>query len=191
MALKLDISKAYDRVEWLFLEKILLKMGFQESWVRMIMECITTILYFILINGEPQGLIRPSRGLCQGDSLSPFLFLFCAEGRHALLSKAANDGEIRGYSLCRAGPKVTHLFFFFADDCLLFCRANSLECGKILQLLSWYEAVSGQKVNTEKTIAFFSRNTSEETKEALRVMLGVLVIKDYKKYLGLPSFVGR
>ena len=160
--------------------------------MRMIMECITTILYFILINGEPQGLIRPSRGLCQGDSLSPFLFLFCAEGLHALLSKAANDGEIRGYSLCRAGPKVTHFFFFFfADDCLLFFRANSLECGKILQLLSWYEAVSGQKVNTEKTIAFFSRNTSEETKEALRVMLGVLVIKDYKKYLGLPSFVGR
>ena len=81
--------------------------------MRMIMECITTILYFILINGEPQGLIRPSRGLCQGDSLSPFLFLFCAEGLHALLSKAANDGEIRGYSLCRAGPKVTHFFFFF------------------------------------------------------------------------------
>ena len=49
----------------------------------------------------------------------------------------------------------------------------------------------GQKVNTEKTIAFFSCNTSEEAKEALRVMLGVLVIKDYKKYLGLPSFVGR
>ena len=70
--------------------------------MRMIMECITTILYFILINGEPQGLIRPSRGLCQGDSLSPFLFLFCAEGLHALLSKAANDGEIRGYFLCRA-----------------------------------------------------------------------------------------
>ena len=115
-------------------------------------------------------------------------FFFCAEGHHALLSKAANDGEIRGYSLCRARPKITHLYF--ADDYLLFYRANSLECGKILQLLSWYEAVSGQKVNTEKTIAFFSRNTSEEAKEALRVMLGVLVIKDYKKYLGLPSFVG-
>ena len=96
MASKLDMSKAYDRVEWLFLEKILLKMGFQESWVRMIMECITTVSYCILINEEPQGLIRPSQGLHQRDSLSPFLFLFCVEGLYALLSKATNDGEIRG-----------------------------------------------------------------------------------------------
>ena len=99
-------------------------------------------------------------------------------------------GKFEGTLCVELDQKLLTFFFFFADDCLLFFRANSLECGKILQLLSWYEAVSGQKVNTEKTIAFFSRNTSEETKEALRVMLGVLVIKDYKKYLGLPSFVG-
>ena len=111
MALKLDMSKAYDRVEWLFLEKILLKMGFQESWVRMIMDCITTVSYSILVNGEHKGLIRPSRGIRQGDSLSPFLFLFCAKGLHALLSKEANDGEIREYFLCRASPKITHIFF--------------------------------------------------------------------------------
>ena len=76
----------------------------------MIIECITTVSYSLLVNGEPKGLIRPSRGLCQGDSLSPFLFLFYAEDLHALLTKVANEGEIRGYSLCRAGPKITHLF---------------------------------------------------------------------------------
>ena len=53
------------------------------------------------------------------------------------------------------------LTFFFPNDCLLFCWVNSLECGKTLQIFSWYEAVSGQKVNTKKTIAFFSRNTSK------------------------------
>lgn len=65
MALKLDMSKACDRVEWIFFEKILLKLGFQDSWVALIMECITIVLYSILINGEPQGLIKPSRGLSQ------------------------------------------------------------------------------------------------------------------------------
>ena len=63
MVLKLDMSKAYDKVEWAFLEKFLLKMGFEESWVALIMECITTITYSILVNGEPNGLITPSRGL--------------------------------------------------------------------------------------------------------------------------------
>ena len=63
MALKMDMSKAYDRVEWIFLEKILLKMGFQASWVAMIMECINTISYSILVNGEPMGIITSSRGL--------------------------------------------------------------------------------------------------------------------------------
>ena len=73
MAMKLDMSKAYDRVEWVFLERILLKLGFQESWVALIMECITMVSYSILVNGEPKGMITPSRGLRKGD---PFVSLF-------------------------------------------------------------------------------------------------------------------
>ena len=153
----------------------------------MIMQCITTVSYSILVNGEPKGLIYLSRGLRQGDPLSLFLFLLCAEGLNALLHHAASNGEIREYSICRVGPKITHLFF--ATDCLLFCRATSDECAKIQSILAWYEAASGQQVNSDKTTAFFSWNTFVEVQEELKVLLGVPVIKNYEKYLGLPSFV--
>ena len=119
MTLKLDMSKAYDRVEWSFLEQILLKLGFHEDWVALLIECITTVSYPILVNGEPKGLSRPSRRLRQGDPLSPYLFLFCAKGLNALLQGAALRGDIHGFSIWRTSPKLTHLFF--ADNCLLFC----------------------------------------------------------------------
>ena len=75
------------------------------------MECITTVSYSILVNGEPKGLLRPSRGLRQGNPLLSYLFFFCAEGLNALLREAALRGEIHGFSICRNGPKLTHLFF--------------------------------------------------------------------------------
>ena len=114
MALKLDISKAYDRVEWVFLKNILLRLGFQQSWVDLIMECVTSISYSILVNRELEGMIYLSRGIRQGDPLSPYLFLFCVEGLNAILRKATIAEEIEGFSLCRRGPKITHLFF--TDD---------------------------------------------------------------------------
>ena len=114
-------------------------------------------------------MITPTRGLRQGDPLSPYLFLFCVEGLEAILRKAANDGEINGFSLCRRGPKITHLFF--ADDCLLFCRATLVECEKRKNTLNIYEATSGQMVNKDKIALFYSRNANEATQEAIKVPL--------------------
>ena len=122
MAIKLDMSKTYDRVEWPYLELVMRKMGFDDRWVRLMMICVTTVSYSILINGESKGMITPSRGVRQGDPLSPFLFLLCTEGLHGLISQVASWGEIKGNALCRNSPRLTHLLF--ADDSLLFCRAT-------------------------------------------------------------------
>ena len=122
MAIKLDMSKVYDRVEWIYLEVVMRRMGFDERWVRLTMTCITTISYSIQINYEPKGMIVPTRGIRQGDPLSPFLFLLCTEGLNGLISQVTNHGDIKGYALCKNSPRLTHLLFL--DDSLLFCRAT-------------------------------------------------------------------
>ena len=189
VALKLDMSKAYDRLEWGFLKKIMEKMGFHPTWIGWIMEYIQSVSYSILVNGEPKGHIIPSRGIRQGDPLSPYLFLLCSEGLNGLIQHAVDGGQIEGFSLCRSSPKISHLFF--ADDSLLFCRARVEDVGVIQALLSLYEKASGQKTNSSKTTIFFSNNVSDPIKETIKNLLGVAEIKEYEKYLGLPAVVGR
>lgn len=106
MALKLDISKVYNRVEWVFLEKIMLNIGFSVRWVKLILTCIKSVAYSIMLNGQPHGLITLERGIRQGNPFSPHLFLLVTEGLHALFKKVEDDGVIRGVSLCAAGPRI-------------------------------------------------------------------------------------
>ena len=111
MAMKLDMSKAYDRVEWIFLEQLMRKMGFHGRWIDLVMATVKYVSYSFLINGVPRGFIKPSRGIRQGDPLSPYLFLLCSDGLNGLLKKAEARGDLRGFSLCKNGPQILHLFF--------------------------------------------------------------------------------
>lgn len=122
MAIKLDMSKAYDIVEWAFLEEIMRRLGFAEWWISMLMTCVRSATYFVLVNGILLGCISPSRDLRQGDPLSPYIFLLYAEGLSSLLSRAEGEGMITRVPISHRGTKLSHLFF--ADDILLFCKAN-------------------------------------------------------------------
>jgi len=182
------MSKAYDRVKWVFLEKMMRKMGFAEQWIQLIMNCVSTVSYSVLINGQPMKQFSPSRGLRQGDPLSPYLFLLCAEGLSALIRTAEREGRISGVPIAVGGTRLSHLFF--ADDCLLFCRANSMEWSSIMEILNVYERASGQQLNAAKTSVFFSRNTGNDFREWVRSTAGLAVVQGFEKYLGLLAMVG-
>ena len=153
------------------------------------MKCITTVLYLVIINGVVHGRIFPTRGLRQGDPLSPYLFLLCVDGFSSLIKDAARNQSLSGISFCKGCPMVTHLFF--AVDNLLFCRANDQECHKPIEILELYEAASGQKVNVENSSVFFSHNTPHEKKCAMLNILGPMQDTRHGKYLGLPPIIGR
>ena len=189
MALKLDMSKVYDRVEWVFLKRIMLRMDISPRWISLISSCIKSVTYSILLNGQPHSLITLKRGLRQGDPLSLYLFLLVIEGLHALFTKAEVDSALRGVSICAASPKISHLLF--ADDSLVFCRATIAECVQIQSLLQLNEQASGQNINRGKTNIFFSSNTPHRTHTVISNFLGVLISQRYEQYLGLPSLVGR
>lgn len=118
MAIKLDISKAFDKVEWEFLIRIMRQMVFTDTWCRWIYKCMFMVSYSVLINGEPTKTIYPQRGIRQGDPISPYLYIICTEGLSQLLKKAIQDQKLHGYKASRAGPAISHLLF--ADDSLLF-----------------------------------------------------------------------
>ncbi|XP_056688734.1 uncharacterized protein [Spinacia oleracea] len=189
IALKLDMSKAYDRVEWVFLERVMLKMGFQQSWIGRIMQCLNSVSFSFKYNGSISGALIPTRGLRQGDPISPYLFLICADAFSMLLKKAVTDNAIHEARVCRGAPRVSHLFF--ADDSILFAKANLHECSKVADIISTYERESGQKVNLSKTEVAFSKCVEEGRRQEIVSTLGVRVVDKHEKYLGLPTIIGR
>lgn len=188
-SLKLDISKAYDRLEWSFLEAILLRLGFARAWIDVIMCSVKSVSYSILFNGNPTGYIVPSRGLRQGDPLSPYLFIFCAEGLSSLITHSITHGSLKGLVMCPGAPVIHHLLF--ADDSFLFGEATEGECLQFRQVLNIYERASGQKINLEKSSVVFSKNVHDDTKSNLAGILGVQCVEDHGRYLGLPIHFGR
>ncbi|KAH9684395.1 reverse transcriptase domain-containing protein [Citrus sinensis] len=188
-ALKIDMSKAYDRIKWKFLQDMMLKMGFDAKWVALMMLCVSTVRYRVLREGKELGPIVPCRGLRQGDPLSPYLFILCADGLSSLIRRQERNGLIHGVRIARGAPSVSHLFL--ADDSFLFFRANDNEANLIKHLLAVYGRASGQVVNFSKSSISFSANVVESVSREICAILEVNSTANHGAYLGLPSAIGR
>jgi hypothetical protein len=129
----------------LFWKKMMAQVGVSHAWTAMVMRCVTSTRFAVKLNRDISEGFMPTRGLRQGDPLSPYLFLFCVEGFSALLKQALQENEIQRVSFGRTSPNVTHLLF--ANDSIVFLEASSNNLTRLRQILQAYEEASGQKVN--------------------------------------------
>ncbi|KAL0444005.1 UNVERIFIED_CONTAM: hypothetical protein Slati_2123200 [Sesamum latifolium] len=139
-------------------------------------------------SGTQFGFLKVERGLHQGDPLSPYLFLFCAEAFSALISQAEGDGRLIAIQVARSGPSISHLF---AENTMIFCQATMESMHCIHWILNRFKAASGLQVNLQKSAIVFSKNVTEVSREEIAGVLGVVVLGKHEKYLGLPSAIGR
>lgn len=146
--LKLDISKAYDRLEWSFLENMMLKFGFHHTWILRVMEYIKSVTYSFVNNVQVFVNVVPKRVIRQGDPISLYLYILCVEGLSAIIRKNEEVGLLHGISIARGAPSISHLLF--TDDCYLFFRANETEARVMKNILTRYENMSGQAINFNK-----------------------------------------
>jgi len=140
--LKLGKEKAYDRLECDYIQKCLEKYGFHSILIKWIMECITPVSYSLLVNDEPSSLIKPTRKIRQGDPLSPYIFILCMEVMsNSLIKESLKPKSGVGLKLCAGSERIPCLLF--ADDCLLLCKADTINYRCIKYILDAFCDLSG------------------------------------------------
>ena len=186
-ALKIDISKAFDSVQWPFLINILKAIQLPDIFIHWIELCVCTASFSVQVNGELSGFFRNERGLRQGCSLSPYLFVICMNVLSCMLDKAAVGKKIGYHPRCR-NMSLTHLCF--ADDIMVFSDGTSRSIQGILETFEKFAVMSGLKISLEKSTVFMT-GMSPRAKEAILRQFpfesGTLPVK----YLGLPLLTKR
>lgn len=170
MALKIDINKAYDMMDWEYMWELMSKMDFRVRWIQWMTTCVESVDYSILVNNEAAGLVIYRRRLHffqniysvfflqQEVPFSPYIFIICVEGLSSLIRCAEKSREIRGMKLFRGSPSVSHPLF--ADDCFFFFQVEESQTQVMKNIITSYEAASGQTISFPKSVIYFIMNVT-------------------------------
>eukprot|EP00253_Pinus_taeda_P001418 PITA_01418 len=183
MIMQLDIAKAYDKVNWTYIKRVLSAYGFDHNLIRWVMALVTSASFSILVNGSPSGVFLPSRGLRQGDPLSPFLFILMMEGLGRSIRHAKEIGKIQGLQLSKNGQALTHQQF--VDDTMLQGIPTVKEALAYKKILNDFAMASSMVVNLCKS-KFFFFNTHISIQRNVSRILGFQRESLPSKYLGVP-----
>ena len=184
MAVKLDLEKAYDLLEWSFIYRVLQAFHFPPKIIKIIMSCITSVNTSILVNGGALECFEASRGIRQGDPLSPYIFILCMEYLgHLIEHKCVNGYWV---PLKASKDNLGFSYLLFANDIILCSKAEARGCEAILDVLGKFCRESGQKINLDKYRIYFSPNVRNELKEEISERLGIRETNNIGKYLGFP-----
>ncbi|XP_062089551.1 uncharacterized protein LOC133796085 [Humulus lupulus] len=181
-AIKIDISKAYDTVDWWFVGDLLSELCFPEKFIKWIMSCLTNTSYLLLMNGRVQGKFKGEKGLRQGDPLSPLLFVLIMEYLTRRLQMAACVPTFRYHPMCKS---LNLLNLCFADDLLLFCKGNLASVQVLREALEEFSLVSGLVINTNKSHVYFGGIPADQ-RQKMATELHLTEGSFPLKYLGVP-----
>ena len=184
MAIKVDLEKAYDKVEWSFIRKVLINANLPHNLISLIMSCVSSVSTSILFNGGNMEPILPSRRIRQGDLLSPYLFILCMEVLGHLIEEKCRDNKWNPVKSSNNGIAVSHLFF--VDDLVLFAKADHGNCLTIRDVLDSFCARSRQFISESKSRVYLSSNVDADTRESLCDILGFRSTPNLGNYLGFP-----
>ena len=181
---KIDLAKAYDKIQWGFIRHVLMEIGVRGILLDLIMWCVTSVQYRVVINGEVSEPFTPGCGIRQGDPLSPYIFVMCMEKLSHLITQKVGFGTWKGVKISTGGPSLSHLFF--ADDLILFGQATLSQARSMRECLDVFCGLSGQQVSYPKSRVFCSKNVRDSDARLIAGACDSPLTSDLGNYLGVP-----
>lgn len=176
-------------MSWSFVEKVLYEIQFPDNLVKLIMSCVTSTSFQVILKGDLSESFSDKRGIRQGDPLSPYLFVLCMEKLSHLIRTVVDIKRWKPFKASQSGPPISHLFF--ADDLVLFYEASIDQASILKECMDFFCNLSGQAVNFDKFVLYCSPNINRDTVRSICRVCGSPLTKDLGKYLEMPLIHSR